>query len=146
MRTFHVFPDDALKPFIDRLWGWESTLDEVVLLPTVLPGTGAELYFHYRMPFRRMTEQGPQSLCDTAHLLRVRRQPIPLCSGSDVGFIAVRFRAGMLHRFTDMPGREPGLRHSDGIQQKTRMVAQYLSNLSVRTPLNTDENVHTHAK
>ena len=40
----------------------------------------------------------------------------------------------------------PGLRHSDGIQQKTRMVAQYLSNLSVRTPLNTDENVHTHAK
>lgn len=106
MRTFHIVPDDALKPFIDRLWGWESAPDELVLLPTVLPGTGAELYFHYRVPFRRMTARGAPILCDTAHLLCVRRQPIPLCPCSDVGFIAVRFRAGMLHRFTGLPGQD----------------------------------------
>lgn len=106
MRKFHVLPDDALKPFIDRLWGWESLPDECVPLPTVLPGTGAELYFHYRMPFHRIAAQGTPSVCDTAHLLCVRHRPIPLCSSNDLGFIAVRFRAGMLHRFTDIPGQE----------------------------------------
>ena len=106
MRTFHLLPDPVLKPFIDRLWGWESAPDEVVPLPTLLPGTGAELYFHYRTPFRRVTAPGAQLVCDTAHLLCVRRQPIRLCASGDVGFIAVRFRAGMLHRFTDLPGTE----------------------------------------
>ena len=106
MRKFHVLPDDVLKPFIDRLWGWESSADELVHLPTLLPGTGAELYFHFRTPFRRMAEQGAQTVCATSHLLCVRRQPVPLCPSRDVGFIAVRFRAGMLHRFTDIPGRE----------------------------------------
>lgn len=104
MRRFHVFPDDVLKPFVDRLWGWESARGEIVLLPTVLPGTGAELYFHYRQPFRRMTELGTKTVCDAAHLFCVRRQPVPLCPASNIGFIAVRFRAGMLHRFTDIPG------------------------------------------
>jgi methylphosphotriester-DNA--protein-cysteine methyltransferase len=106
MRTFHLLPDDALKPFIDRLWGWESAPGEVVALPTLLPGTGAELYFHYRTPFNRLDEQGVPTACARAHLLCVRRQPIPLCPASDVGFIAVRFRAGMLHRFTELPGQE----------------------------------------
>lgn len=106
MRKFHILPDDALKPFIDRLWGWESVADELVPLPTLLPGTGAELYFHYRRPFRRMAAQGTPVACGTAHLLCLRRQPIPLCASNDLGFIAVRFRAGMLHRFTNMPGRE----------------------------------------
>lgn len=106
MRKFHVLPDDVLKPFIDRLWGWESSADELVHLPTLLPGTGAELYFHFRTPFRRMAGQGAHSACAMSHLLCLRRQPVPLCPGRDIGFIAVRFRAGMLHRFTDVPGRE----------------------------------------
>lgn len=147
MRRFHVFPDDALKPFIDRLWGWEGTRDEMVLLPTVLPGTGAELYFHYRLPFRRVTAPGAQILCDAAHLFCVRRQPIPLCPASDVGFIAVRFRAGMLHRFTDLPGNElvdrvlsiddlwgvPGKRlaarvaESGSIPERLRLIQDFLS-------------------
>lgn len=106
MRTFHQLPDAALKPFIDRLWGWESAPGEVLALPTLLPGTGAELYFHYRTPFKRLDEQGAASACARAHLLCLRRQPIALAPARDVGFIAVRFRAGMLHRFTDLPGRE----------------------------------------
>ena len=106
MRKFHCLPDDALKPFIDRLWGWESAPGEQVPLPTLLPGTGAELYFHYRAPFHRMMVSGPSVACNTAHLFCIRRQPVPLCTSHELGFIAVRFRAGMLHRFTDLPGRE----------------------------------------
>ncbi|MBS1159768.1 MAG: AraC family transcriptional regulator [Proteobacteria bacterium] len=106
MRTFHLLPNAALLPFIDRFWGWESAPDEVVALPTLLPGTGAELYFHYRMPFRRLTEPGVPIVCAATHLFCLRRQPVSLCPSGDLGFIAVRFRAGMLHRFTDIPGRE----------------------------------------
>lgn len=106
MRKFERWPDAALRPFIDRLWGWESAPGERVPMPTLLPGTGAELYFHYRVPFRRLTAPGVPVACDTAHLLCIRRQPVPLCPSGELGFIAVRFRAGMLHRFTELPGRE----------------------------------------
>lgn len=41
-----------------------------------------------------------------AHLLCLRSRPVPLCASGDVGFIAVRFRAGMLHRFTAIPAGE----------------------------------------
>lgn len=106
MNKFHILPDDALQPFIDRLWGWESSPDETIPLPTLLPGTGAELYFHYRTPFRYVTAKNTQIVCETGHLLCLRRQAQPLCPANNLGFIAVRFRAGMLHRFTDIPGKE----------------------------------------
>jgi AraC-like DNA-binding protein len=106
MRQFHVLPVPALRPFIDRLWGWESEPGEVIELPTLLPGTGAELYFHYRQPFRRLTTQGLPVTCPQAHLLCLRRRPVALCASGEVGFIAVRFRAGMLHRFTAIPAGE----------------------------------------
>lgn len=103
MNKFHVLPDPRLKPFIDRLWGLESAPGEVIQLPTLLPGTGAELYFHYRQPFRYLTTSGSPTIGAKAHLLCLRRRPVTLCASGDVGFIAVRFRAGMLHRFTDLP-------------------------------------------
>ncbi|HXU94784.1 MAG TPA: helix-turn-helix domain-containing protein [Gallionella sp.] len=106
MRTFHISPIDELCPFVDRLWGWESTGNAMIALPTLLPGTGAEFYFHYRTPFRHDTAQAGQCGLGAAHLLCVRRKPVDLCGARDVGFIAVRFRAGMLHRFVDIPGGE----------------------------------------
>ena len=106
MHKFHVLPDPMLRPFIDRLWGWESGPGEEIALPTLLPGTGAELYFHYRQPFRHLTTEGMQLACAPAHLLCLRSLPVALCASGDVGFIAVRFRAGMLHRFTDIPAGE----------------------------------------
>jgi len=106
MRKFHILPDPVLQPFIDRLWGWESVPGEEIALPTLLPGTGAELYFHYRQPFRHLTTQGVPVACAPAHLLCLRNRPVALCASSNVGFIAVRFRAGMLHRFTDIPAGE----------------------------------------
>ncbi len=106
MQTFHFRPVHALRPYIDRLWGWESGKDETVALPTVLPGTGAEVFFHYRTPFYRTTEGGSGEPLAHAHLLCVRRKPVALCASSCIGFIAVRFRTGMLHRFTGIPAPE----------------------------------------
>ncbi|HZX30127.1 MAG TPA: helix-turn-helix domain-containing protein [Rhodocyclaceae bacterium] len=106
MKTFQQLPDPALRPFVDRLWGWESVGPEVVQLPTLLPGTGAELYFHYGEPFRIETQGARPSAVDAGHLFCIRRNPIDLSPASGIGFVAVRFKIGMLHRFTTIPATE----------------------------------------
>lgn len=112
MRRFHLLPIPPLRPYIDRLWGWESAPGETIALPTLLPGTGAELYFHYRQPFRQI---GTPDDCDaaptfashaTANVLCLRSVALALAPTAGIGFIAVRFRSGMLARFTDMPAAE----------------------------------------
>jgi len=106
MRQFQVRPVAALSPLVDRLWGWESEPGERIALPTLLPGTGAELYFHYRRPFSRRVGENDWRLCPQAHLLCLRRRPLTLAPTEEIGFVAVRFRAGMVHRFSAMPGAE----------------------------------------
>ncbi|WP_245460176.1 DUF6597 domain-containing transcriptional factor [Mesorhizobium sp. M1B.F.Ca.ET.045.04.1.1] len=106
MRAFQFLPIDGLAPYVDRIWGWETVGGERVDLPVLLPGTGAELYFHYRTPFRRSVSDGAPETCSVAHLFYIRRRPLALLPSDDVGFVAVRFRAGMIHRFVDMPGRD----------------------------------------
>jgi len=106
MLEFQVRSVAALDAFVDRLWGWESEPGERVALPTLLPGTGAELYFHYRRPFSYRSAEGDSQACPLAHLLCVRRRPLVLCPAEGVGFIVIRFRAGMVHRFTRVPGSE----------------------------------------
>lgn len=105
MKTFRIRPVAALAPFVERLWGWESVGDEVIELPTLLPGTGSEIFFHYNAPFRRTVADKVETFGRT-HLICVRHQPIKLCSSNAVGFVAVRFRAGCLHRFTNVAGVE----------------------------------------
>lgn len=105
MHKFNIVPIAPLRPYIERLWGWESIGEEVVELPTLLPGTGAEIFFHYRAPFIQCRD-GEDHAFDDAHLICVRRRPIYLRPQSDVGFIAVRLRAGRMHRFLDVPGRD----------------------------------------
>lgn len=105
MRTFNHFPDAALNPYIDRIWGWEADDGKFVPLPTLLPGTGAEMVFHYRTPFRTAEDAGSFAL-DQTHLLCLRRRPLALSESASLGFIAVRFRAGALHHFTPVPGEE----------------------------------------
>jgi AraC-like DNA-binding protein len=106
VKTFHQVPIPALRPFIDRLWGWESMGPEVVQLPTLLPGTGAELYFHYREPFRIETERDRPVAVDAGHLFCIRSKPIDLLPASNIGFVAVRFKIGMLQRFSAIPAGE----------------------------------------
>ena len=106
MNTFHQLPSLELRPFVDRRWGWESLSHEVILLPTLLPGTGAELYFHYGEPFRIETQGSRPYVADQGHLFSIRRAPVSLLPASGIGFVAVRFKIGMLHRFTSIPADE----------------------------------------
>jgi AraC-like DNA-binding protein len=107
MKTFHLLPSPELRPFIDRFWGWEADSSEAIRLPTLLPGTGAELYFHYGTPFHCESGNGATSTSlGQGHLLCIRRKPLALMPNADLGFIAVRFKIGMLHRFTPIPATE----------------------------------------
>jgi len=102
MITFQQPPVPALRPFIDRLWGWETAPGETVALPAVLPGTGAELYFHYGAPFRPRAAGVPAHPLDADHLFCLRRAVADLAPQSGVGFVAVRFKAGAVCRFVPM--------------------------------------------
>ncbi|PQP00713.1 hypothetical protein C5612_22480 [Pseudomonas frederiksbergensis] len=106
MNVFNQYPALRLRPFIDRLWGWENESPEVVHLPTLLPGTGAELYFHYGEPFRIKAKEDCSFTVSPGHLFCIRSRPINLSPISGIGFIAVRFKIGMLQRFTDIPANE----------------------------------------
>ncbi|HJV80373.1 helix-turn-helix transcriptional regulator [Noviherbaspirillum sp.] len=105
MRVFTRFPVASLSPYIDRFWGWEAEAGETISLPTILPGTGAEMYFHYRTPFLRSQGDGTFSL-PHEHLFCVRRRPVELGAIAGLGFLAVRFRAGGIHHFTRLPGND----------------------------------------
>lgn len=103
MRIFQFRPHPLLKPYVARIWGWEAEAGEQANLPVVLPGTGAEVFFHFGTPFRRAddgTDSGP------AHLLCLRHRPQALAPQSGLGFIAVRFRAGRLWGLIDPPAAE----------------------------------------
>lgn len=89
MRIEHFTPCAALAPFVDRYWSWTGAPGERIALPTLLPGTGAEVVFDCR-------GRGSRVLC-------VRRHPLALGDAQEVDFIAVRLRAGMLSRFAAMP-------------------------------------------
>ncbi|MFZ6745512.1 helix-turn-helix domain-containing protein [Undibacterium sp. JH2W] len=107
MKKFQQPAHPQLRPYIDRFWGWESEATELIALPELLPGTGAELYFHYRRPFhfRRQGDTVEQALTQ-AHLLCLRQQSVSLSASADLGFIAVRFKIGMLSRFSKIPMQE----------------------------------------
>lgn len=105
MKFFWIKPVALLAPYIERLWGWESVGDEVINLPILLPGTGSEVFFHYRTPFRHEVAGKAEAL-GSAHMVCVRRKPVRLLSSKSIGFVAVRFRAGSLHRFTRVPGAD----------------------------------------
>src|SRR4030081_3256452 len=88
LNRFSIFPIAPLRPYVERLWGWESIGQEIVKLPTLLPGTGAEMFFHYRTPFVQDLA-GKDHPLNNAHLICVRRTPIKLCAQGCIGFIAV---------------------------------------------------------
>lgn len=108
MNTFFQLPSPELSPFVDRIWGWECVSPEIVPLPTLLPGTGAEVYFHYGEPFRTKPKEGWPSAVNQGHLFCIRKAPIDLMPVCGVGFVAVRFKIGMLRRFTSIPADELG--------------------------------------
>ena len=101
MHRYFVVPRAELQAYVDRLWGWESDL--ALPLPAMLPGTGAELLFHYRRPFAIHSRQRGLMQLGPAQLLCARRHPHQPLAQAAVGFIAVRFRSGALRHFCPLP-------------------------------------------
>ncbi len=103
MKAFHWKPDAPLSAHIERVWGWESEGPAATAMPLVLPGTGADVFIHYRAPFSIEDAAGAVREAPAAHLICARRKTIELRTVNPIGFIAIRFRAGGLYRFTDVP-------------------------------------------
>ncbi|MBW7902955.1 MAG: AraC family transcriptional regulator [Rhodocyclaceae bacterium] len=102
MQVLCRFPAPPLRPFVDRFWGWRSAPGERVALPRVLPGTGAEVFFHDAAPFRAADRDGALPL-PQAHLLCLRSRSLPLLPQDVPGFVAVRLRAGRFGRLSATP-------------------------------------------
>lgn len=103
MRIFHYQPAPRLRPYIARIWGWQAELGEIVRLPQLLPGTGAELYFHFGS---HLTGQNHLAVAAASELICLRQRRIDLGEALGLNFLAVRFRIGMLPRFTRIPPSE----------------------------------------
>ncbi|WP_341678104.1 helix-turn-helix domain-containing protein [Niveibacterium sp. SC-1] len=102
MEIFQQRPTLRLRPFVDRFWGWRSAPGERIALPTLLPGTGAELFIHAGAPFGVHESGGARRLARAQLfcLRESRRELLPMC---EVDFIAVRLRVGALPRFLAAP-------------------------------------------
>lgn len=71
-------------------------------MPLVLPGTGIEILFHHGAPLKRI-HAGDYDILPQHHTLCVRHQAMSLAPADGTGFVAIRFRAGQLGRFTPLP-------------------------------------------
>jgi len=90
-------PPAVLRPFVERLWSWESA--GPVPLPQLLPGTGADLLLHYRTPFLLFAPGGVCQAPAPAHLTGLRSHACRLMAPGPVGFLAVRFRTSTIRHF-----------------------------------------------
>jgi len=90
-----------LRPFVDRIWGWESAT--AVPLPLLFPGTGAELVFHYGAPFSVREKTGDCRLLERALTMCLRSRACQLVATGPVGFMAVRLRGEALRHFAEIP-------------------------------------------
>ncbi|MBK8479237.1 MAG: AraC family transcriptional regulator [Opitutaceae bacterium] len=110
IRRRFALPPPALRPFVERLWSWES--DGPVPLPLLLPGTGADLLFHYRTPFLAVAVDGTRHRLAAAHISCLRACSCRLVAQGPVGFLAVRFRSSTIRHLGmlamgDLIGRFP---------------------------------------
>jgi AraC-like DNA-binding protein len=149
VRSEYVSPGPALASQVDRIWSWEGQPEE---LPTLLPGTGAELVIHHGAPVVAHTPSGAREL-PVAHLLCMRRSRWRLSATGPVRFTAVRFRAGALPHFCPVPaaavvdeavaaeelfggigGRLPStVRMADPLTDRARRVEELLTKLLGRS-------------
>jgi len=101
VNRYFVIPRTELQPYVDRFWGWESKA--LLQLPPMLPGTGAELMFHYGTPFQIQNARLGLQTSGSANLLCARRAPHRPQPQAGLGFISVRFRSGALRHFSPLP-------------------------------------------
>ncbi|UYZ82842.1 helix-turn-helix domain-containing protein [Entomomonas sp. E2T0] len=84
-----------LQPYINRYWVWEGEQE----LPTMLPGTGAELIFQYASSTIEIQSNHTHTMMPRGVLLQPRFHSLKLVTESRASFMAVRFRHGALRHF-----------------------------------------------
>jgi AraC-like DNA-binding protein len=99
MKVRFIKPHPLLSAYVERYWSWESEDEAYHYMPHVSPGTGADLYFHYRQPFNI----NGHGVLPASHLIHSGDKSCRILPASSVGFITVRFRCAMLGNFTKMP-------------------------------------------
>jgi AraC-like DNA-binding protein len=87
-----------LRPFIERIWSWESSRS--IPLPTLVPGTGFDWFIHFASPFG-IVWSGSVVPLPATHLTCLRSHSCQLAATGPVGFVAVRFRSSALRHFSD---------------------------------------------
>ena len=90
-------PAPLLAPYIERYWGWD--VEEDRYMPTIPPGVGADFFIHYKTPFT--TAQYGQ--LPISHLHFSLERATEILPSRSIGFIAIRFRTGMLKHFCNAP-------------------------------------------
>ena len=97
MEVYFGRATSALRSYIERYWSWDS--DQEGYMPTIPPGVGADFFIHYKTPFTT-AQHGklPQS-----HLHFSLEHPTEILPSPSIGFIAIRFRTGMLKHFCQIP-------------------------------------------
>ena len=99
--THWILPAPELRPFVDRYWSWEGGSGDA--LPTMLPGTGAELFFHVGEPFLMGGADGRLGRAPGAHLNYAHSTPLVLAADGPVAFVSVRIRSGALRHLCAQP-------------------------------------------
>ena len=102
MRVCNIRPHKLLQQYIDRYWVWENEIH----LTKILPGTGAELMFHYRRPFTIFGKDNNCIHLPAWHVLMPRRTFYEVKQSSQLDFISVRFRSGAFRHFCHVPVNE----------------------------------------
>lgn len=95
MKIADLKPNPYLSPYISRYWVWEDEQD----LPKMLPGTGAELIFHYNESILATNCCGIKNHLPKCYIASPRHVFYSLNPIARTGFIAVRFRAGAFRHF-----------------------------------------------
>jgi AraC-like DNA-binding protein len=106
MQRLSLPPPRDLEPLVERFWGWRAEPGEIVRLPLVTPGVGAELVVHLGTPFRLINPDGSNTPCPAVHLMRPRSKPLDLAAQTDLHFLAVRIRAGASRHITPCPAAD----------------------------------------
>ncbi|WP_417067058.1 helix-turn-helix domain-containing protein [Niveibacterium terrae] len=96
-----ILPAPELRPFIDRYWSWEGGSGDA--LPMMLPGTGAELFFHIGEPFLMGAPGALPDRAPRAHLNYAHDSPLMLVADGAVAFVSVRIRSGALRHLCAQP-------------------------------------------
>lgn len=97
---WHHSPSEALRPFIDRYWGWN--IPTPATLPMLMPGTGSECFFHFSQPPKLHSGQ----ILPESYLVCPRHQITRFLPSEQIRFIAIRFKNGQLRHFTQSPFME----------------------------------------